>query len=115
MASVADEEIERLLVQMVRTSSPTGAEEALARQLQARFEADGLTSRYQPVGPGRGNAIAHIEGSEDGPHLLLYASIDTHATGRAEDDSLGVLPAPDLELEPRRRSPRGRHRLKRWS
>jgi acetylornithine deacetylase/succinyl-diaminopimelate desuccinylase-like protein len=99
-ASITDQEIEDLLLDMVRMPSPTGQEEPLARLLVERLAADGLSARYQPLGPLRGNAIAQLAGESGGPHLLLYASIDSHATGRQEEDALGLLPAPDLSLNP---------------
>jgi acetylornithine deacetylase/succinyl-diaminopimelate desuccinylase-like protein len=95
-SAVDSAEIERLLVGMVNTPSPTGGEAPLARWLVEQMAVSGLDASYQAISEGQGNAIGRIRGAGGGPTLLLYGHIDTHLSGRDEEDSPathGTLPA----------------------
>lgn len=94
--SVDAEEIERLLRDMVSRPSPTGEEGDLARWLMEYMRDTGLAACYQPMSEGQGNAIGRLPAHGDGPMLLLYGQLDTHLTGRAEDDA----PAAAGDLPP---------------
>jgi acetylornithine deacetylase/succinyl-diaminopimelate desuccinylase-like protein len=65
--------------------SPTGRERA-ASEFMTRFLAQaGFETWYQPMGETSGNAVGRLRGSGGGPSLLLYAPIDTHLEGNADD------------------------------
>ena len=69
---------------MVAIPSPTGEERQLAEHLAGALGGAGLRARYQPIDERQGNAVGRLDGSGDGPELLLYAPIDTLTTGDAD-------------------------------
>src|SRR6185503_7024557 len=79
------ERMRRLNREITAIHSPTGRERA-ASEYMTRYLADaGLEASYQPMGEQSGNAVGRIRGSGGGSSLLLYAPIDTHLEGNAED------------------------------
>ncbi|MGH7089935.1 MAG: M20/M25/M40 family metallo-hydrolase, partial [Stellaceae bacterium] len=55
----------------------------------------------QPMGAQSGNAVGRMRGSGGGPSLLLYAPIDTHLEGNADDlPWAGPRLRPDMVPEP---------------
>lgn len=65
--------------------SPTGRERPASEYMVRYLAAAGLEAWYQPMGEHSGNAVGRIRGSGGGPSLLLYAPIDTHLEGSADD------------------------------
>jgi acetylornithine deacetylase/succinyl-diaminopimelate desuccinylase-like protein len=65
--------------------SPTGQERAASEHMVRYLAEVGVRSKYQPMGETSGNAIGRVRGSGGGPSLLLYAPIDTHLDGSADD------------------------------
>ncbi|MGE0744641.1 MAG: M20 family metallopeptidase [Rhodospirillales bacterium] len=79
------ERMRRLNRDITAIHSPTGRERA-ASEFMARWLADaGLESWLQPMGEQSANAVGRIRGAGGGPSLLLYAPIDTHLEGNADD------------------------------
>ena len=75
----------RLNREITAIHSPTGRERAASEYMTRYLAAIGLEATYQPMGEQSGNAIGRIRGSGGGPSLLLYAPIDTHLEGNADD------------------------------
>jgi acetylornithine deacetylase/succinyl-diaminopimelate desuccinylase-like protein len=86
-AAVDVDENERLLMEMVSRPSPTGDEAELARWLVEYMASCELDAEYQAIAEGQGNAIGRIRSTGDGPTLLLYGHIDTHLSGRDDEDA----------------------------
>ena len=80
----------QLDLRMATIPSPTGREKELAQFLASYLADIGLKSFYQPIDSEQGNAVGRLDGTGDGPELLLYAPIDTAFTGREEEDCPGV-------------------------
>lgn len=95
---VDDDALLRLVTDMVNIPSPTGDEKALAQFLVAFMKDRGLDAFYQEIDEHRGNSLARLHGSGDGPDLLFYGHLDTSFTGRDEDDYpvIGNEQRPDL-------------------
>lgn len=75
----------RLNQDITAIHSPTGRERA-ASEFMVRWLAEaGIESWVQPMGELSANAVGRIRGSGGGPSLLLYAPIDTHLEGNADD------------------------------
>lgn len=92
----------RLLLELTAIHSPTGAagaaSEYLARQLRMR----GFDARYLAMNSRSGNVLAEHRGTGGGASLMLYAPVDTHLEGNAEDDPwVGPTGLPDLVPEAR--------------
>jgi acetylornithine deacetylase/succinyl-diaminopimelate desuccinylase-like protein len=84
-ALIDTERLYRLNREITAIHSPTGRERA-ASEYMARYLAEiGLEAGYQPMGEASGNAVGRLRGSGGGPSLLLYAPIDTHLEGSADD------------------------------
>ncbi len=81
---------EDLLMEMVNIPSPTGEERRLAEYLVAYMRGNGFESFYQPIDEQQGNAVGRLRGDRSGPDLLLYAPVDTHVSGDAEEDEEGL-------------------------
>lgn len=88
-AGVDPDEAVQLLRGVVDTPSPTGHEETLARFILGWCRERGLHARLQPLGPGRANVIAQLDGAGGGPSLLLDGHMDTSYTGE-EDYLTGI-------------------------
>jgi acetylornithine deacetylase/succinyl-diaminopimelate desuccinylase-like protein len=95
---VDDEALLRLVCDMVEVPSPTGDERTLAEFLVGFMRGRGLDAVYQEIDEHRGNSLARLPGSGEGPDLLVYGHLDTPFTGRDEDDYpvLGEASRPDL-------------------
>jgi acetylornithine deacetylase/succinyl-diaminopimelate desuccinylase-like protein len=92
----------RLLAEITGIHSPTGAAGAAAEYLTGQLNARGFASRYLPMSATSGNVLAERRGSGGGASLLLYAPIDTHLEGSAEDYPwVGPPGFPDLVPEAR--------------
>ncbi len=97
---VQADELRRLTAEAVSIPSPVGAEAELAAYFTGLLAGGGLAAEYQEFGPGRGNAIARRAGDGSGPALLLYAPIDMHIAGNAEEDGPGLQLDGRTDLRP---------------
>jgi acetylornithine deacetylase/succinyl-diaminopimelate desuccinylase-like protein len=93
-------ELRRLTAEAVNIPSPVGAEAELAAYFTGLLAGGGLAAEYQEFGPGRGNAIARRAGDGSGPALLLFAPIDMHIAGNAEEDGPGLQLDGRADLRP---------------
>jgi acetylornithine deacetylase/succinyl-diaminopimelate desuccinylase-like protein len=75
----------RINRELTAIHSPTGRERAASEHMTRYLAENGVEAAYQPMGEASGNAIGRIRGSGGGPSLLLYAPIDTHLEGNAQD------------------------------
>ncbi len=82
-------EAAELLSQLIKidTSNPPGNELEAAKFLAEELERDGLDCEVLESEPGRGNLIARIEGSNEGPSLLLLSHLDV-VPAKAEEWSV---------------------------
>jgi acetylornithine deacetylase/succinyl-diaminopimelate desuccinylase-like protein len=101
-AHVDLDELRRLTAEAVAIQSYVGTESLLAAHFVDLLAANGLDAHYQRFGSNRGNAVARRRGDGSGPALLLYAPIDMHITGDADEDGpfLELDGRPDLHPEP---------------
>jgi acetylornithine deacetylase/succinyl-diaminopimelate desuccinylase-like protein len=102
-ACIDDEAGVRLLGDMVSVPSPTGGERALAELLVGVMRDRGLEAFYQEIDDHRGNAVARLRGTGEGPDLLFYGHLDTTFTGVEDEDFPVVGPDPRPDLLPRAR------------
>jgi acetylornithine deacetylase/succinyl-diaminopimelate desuccinylase-like protein len=91
-------------VELASIPSPPGEEAALARYLVARAGDAGIAADYQSMDATAGNALLRIDGTGDGASLMLYAPIDTHATGDAALDCPQVAETLRPDMLPRGRA-----------
>jgi acetylornithine deacetylase/succinyl-diaminopimelate desuccinylase-like protein len=77
-AALDQQGLVELAVDLTNVPSPTGHEEEAARFLNDRMQAEGLTTRLQPVAPGRYNALGIYERAGRGKTLLLIGHLDTY-------------------------------------
>lgn len=98
--SLTPQRLREIVVELVDIPSPTGEERALAEHLAARGRAHGLDAGVQLLDDQQANATLRYAGRGDGPDLLLYAPIDTHTTGRDEDDLPWVGPSLRADMVP---------------
>jgi acetylornithine deacetylase/succinyl-diaminopimelate desuccinylase-like protein len=99
VAQIDVEQLREVVVELTSIASPTGREAELAGHIAARGAARGLEARYQPIDERQANALLRYgEPDGAGPSLLLYAPIDTHTSGVADDDLPWVGPQlrPDM-------------------
>ncbi|MCD5383347.1 M20/M25/M40 family metallo-hydrolase [candidate division WOR-3 bacterium] len=75
------ERLKSIFIELLRMSSPAGKERALAFYLSSILEDIGLSvgfdSANKVTGGDTGNLIAHLEGDENLPPLMLNAHLDT--------------------------------------
>ncbi len=96
-SEINEDELRQLVVEMVNTASPTGDEGALASHLAALMEGAAIESRVQPIDDRQSNAVGRLEGTGDGPSLLLYAPVDTVLVGNGDEDQPWAgTPRPDM-------------------
>src|SRR3984957_3209158 len=79
------ERLYRVNREITAIHSPTGRERAASEYMTRYLREIGVEATYQAMGEASGNAIGRIRGSGGGPSLLLYAPIDTHLEGNADD------------------------------
>ncbi|HEY8417022.1 MAG TPA: M20 family metallopeptidase [Limnochordales bacterium] len=79
------EEIIGFLQQVVRTPSPTGSEEAVARLVQRKMAELGLEVTWVEAAPGRPNVIGNLHGDGPGTRFLFNGHMDTVPPGPAAD------------------------------
>jgi acetylornithine deacetylase/succinyl-diaminopimelate desuccinylase-like protein len=92
----------RVNCEITAIHSPTGRERAASEYMTRYLEAMGVEASYQAMGEASGNAVGRIRGKGDGPSLLLYAPIDTHLEGNADDlPWVGPSLRPDMVPEVR--------------
>jgi acetylornithine deacetylase/succinyl-diaminopimelate desuccinylase-like protein len=103
-AHVQADELRRLTADVVNIASPVGAEAELAGYFAGLMAGGGLDAEVQAFGPGRGNALARRAGDGSGPALLLFAPIDMHIAGNAEEDGPGLPLDGRHDLRPHARS-----------
>lgn len=79
MSSPLRDEAVRLLQELLRvdTVNPPGNETAAAELLRAYLEESGVSCELYSRDPARANLVARVEGSRDGPTLLLLSHTDT--------------------------------------
>jgi acetylornithine deacetylase/succinyl-diaminopimelate desuccinylase-like protein len=84
-----EEEAKELLTELIRidTSNPPGKEAKAAEFLAHELERDGLDCEVLESEPERGNLITRIEGSGEGPSLLLLSHLDV-VPAKAEEWSV---------------------------
>ena len=75
-------------VDLVNIYSPTGYEREVNQFVSSYWSRLGIHSYYQQLDPQQGNAVARLSGDGSGATLLLACPIDTHWTGRPEEDGL---------------------------
>lgn len=92
LAAVEAGSVRDALVSTVDIASPTGGERPLAEWLVAEADRAGLTARLQEIDATQANAYATVGDLARGPHLLLYAPIDTLTTGQPENDLPWLAP-----------------------
>ena len=100
LGEVSRDRLREIVVEMTSIGSPTGDERALAEHLTARGRRAGLEATCQVVDGEQANALLRHPGREDGPDLLLYAPIDTHTVGAADDDVPWVGPSLREDMVP---------------
>lgn len=81
LEAIDEQAIVDVLRDIVNVASPTGEEEAVATLIHERLSSLGVRSQLQRFAPGRANVIARIEGTGDGPTLMLNGHLDTSYTG----------------------------------
>ena len=92
----------QLLVALTGIHSPTGAAGAASEYLAGQLQARGFDARYLPMNERSGNVLAERRGAGGGASLLLYAPVDTHLEGSADDYPwVGPAGFPDLVPEAR--------------
>lgn len=85
-ARISTARLSQLVFALTDIHSPTGAERAAAEFLAAHLADAGFDARYQPVTERSGNVIGTLPGTGTGPHLMLYAPLDTHLDAEPEKD-----------------------------
>jgi acetylornithine deacetylase/succinyl-diaminopimelate desuccinylase-like protein len=85
-AHVDEDLVREIVVAMTSIPSPPGQERPLAEFLVDRGRSQEIESDLQLIDDLSGNAVLRLRGQGGGPELLMYAPIDTHTTGSAEDD-----------------------------
>lgn len=99
-ASLSASRLTRLLLELTGIHSPTGAAGAVSEYLADQLKTRGFAARYLPMGAHSGNVLAERRGSGGGASLLLYAPVDTHLEGNADDYPwVGPPGFPDLVPE----------------
>lgn len=85
-SAIDAEALATLLADMVSIPSPPGDEADLAGFLATRLHEAGLDAQTQPIRDRQANAVGRLEGTGDGPSLLLYSPIDTAFAGDTSED-----------------------------
>ena len=85
-SEIDEDRLAELNRKMASIPSPTGQERELAEFMVSYMKGAGLFSFYQPIDDHQGNAIGRLQGSGQGPELLLYAPLDTVFSGVEEED-----------------------------
>jgi acetylornithine deacetylase/succinyl-diaminopimelate desuccinylase-like protein len=98
-ASIDQDAVCRLAMDLAAIPSPTGEEAALADFIVGWFADLGIATIRQEVEEGRANAVGIVPGRGDGPSLMFNGHMDTGAPVRHED--VGPLPAPEPVMPPR--------------
>lgn len=92
-ATIAAEDTRGLVTAMVDLASPTGRERALVVEVQRRLRTAGLDSLLLTDGRDDASLLARLPGvTSNLAPLLLYAPVDTHATGDPARDVPWVAP-----------------------
>ena len=111
-----------LLVRLVEIPSPFGEEAAIAEALVEIMHRGGLTAVLQRLDTSSANAIGTLQGTGEGPELMIFAPLDSPFTGsRRGRDPLGRRRSARAHARPggaraghryrpQRRQPEGAHR-----
>ena len=75
-------------VNLTNIYSPTGYEKEVNNYIVDLWKGSGVDASYQEMDQEQGNAIARLQGSGDGPTVLLCCPVDTHWKGNIKDDGL---------------------------
>ncbi|MFT5134177.1 MAG: acetylornithine deacetylase/succinyl-diaminopimelate desuccinylase-like protein [Gammaproteobacteria bacterium] len=75
-------------VDLVNIFSPTGFEKEINHFIVDYWKRAGVQAFYQQMDEHQGNGVARLIGEGDGPTLFLCCPIDSHWTGKLEDDGL---------------------------
>jgi acetylornithine deacetylase/succinyl-diaminopimelate desuccinylase-like protein len=89
-----------LVCGLVDIPSPTGAEAPVARHIATTLQGCGLAASTMALDASQANAWGRLEGSGDGPDLMLYAPIDTLTTGDPEQDLPWIGPQWRADMQP---------------
>jgi len=95
---IDEEELARLIVDMVNIPSPPGEEKGLAKFMVEWMATAGLDAFYQEIDPDQGNAIGYFRGSGGGPTLLLWGELDMFL-GMAQEERFGLGSVSRRELQ----------------
>jgi acetylornithine deacetylase/succinyl-diaminopimelate desuccinylase-like protein len=99
-ARLSASRLTELLVALTGIHSPTGAAGTASQYLVGVLSGRGFDARYLPMNSRSGNVLAERRGSGGGASLLLYAPVDTHLEGNADDYPwAGPEGLPDLVPE----------------
>ena len=75
-------------VELVNIYSPTGYEKEINHFIVDYWKQRGIDAFYQGMDENQGNGVARLPGAGDGPTLYLCCPVDSHWTGKAEEDGL---------------------------
>lgn len=104
---VDPERLRELVVSLVDIPSATGYERPLADHIAATLDEAGVPGRVQPLDGHQANAYGRLAGTGAGQDLMLYAPIDTLATGWPERDRRRAGGDGDLVTGPGAGNPKG--------
>lgn len=94
--------LQRLLFALTDIHSPTGAAREASEYMAQTLRSIGMNARYMPMSERTGNVLAERRGSGGGAAVMLYAPIDTHLEGNADDEPW-VGPSGFVDLAPQAR------------
>ncbi|MEM9877717.1 MAG: peptidase dimerization domain-containing protein [Pseudomonadota bacterium] len=99
LAAINQERLAKLITALVNIHSPTGDERSATRFLTKMMSDSGFATAHYELGSSSGAMAAHLEGSQPGPQILLYAPIDTHLSADDASDVPWVGPylRPDMK------------------
>lgn len=100
-ARIDSARMKQLVIDLTNIHSPTGAERAASEFLVAHLAAAEFDARYQAVTTRSGNCIATLHGKGSGPHLMLYAPMDTHLDAEVDEDVPWVGPVLRADMLPK--------------
>ena len=82
LASVNEDRLVALALDLVGISSPTGEEQAMGERMRDVLRSVGMQVAWQEVEEGRPNVLGTLEGIGGGPSLMFNGHVDTSYSGR---------------------------------